>query len=329
MPEEITRSGQITRSLQLVRSIIPRKRSFSLRDHKTKLTTETTVTASSTKPPDRQTMSSPQARPGDSSPQPQHHPSHAAEQRVRKRRRRTMACTQCRSRKIRCDREYPICGRCQKSKTPANCTYEDGYVWQMPNTVSVSSSALPDRGSTGPNTPPDSALTNHHQQRPRQPLPTTAAVAGSIGGEKRDCFLETVLGAPKSVDRGQGSGVNSDLRQRVGTGGRSGNVGSIDDDGDGDDGLRASPSRQLDLSPKILMRGKETKTRFNGSGIFANLMAQVMIARRSSSHSGDADRSSSHISNHSRKKSDCLIRISRDFNPNWRESSAGSGSRSP
>lgn len=62
-------------------------------------------------------------------------PSSDPAPRARKRRRRTMACTQCRSRKLRCDREYPICGRCQKSKTPAQCTYEDGFLWQQPNTV--------------------------------------------------------------------------------------------------------------------------------------------------------------------------------------------------
>lgn len=42
-----------------------------------------------------------------------------------------------------------------------------------------------------------------------------------------------------------------------------------------DDAL--SPSQQLDLSPRIMMRGRETKTRFSGSGTFANLVAQVCV----------------------------------------------------
>jgi hypothetical protein len=36
-----------------------------------------------------------------------------------------------------------------------------------------------------------------------------------------------------------------------------------------------SPSHQLDLSPRMMMRGRETKTRFSGSGIYANVVAQV------------------------------------------------------
>jgi hypothetical protein len=45
------------------------------------------------------------------------------------------------------------------------------------------------------------------------------------------------------------------------------------DDDDADDVL--SPSHQLDLSPRMMMRGRETKTRFSGSGIYANVVAQV------------------------------------------------------
>ncbi|KAJ5118777.1 hypothetical protein N7526_010414 [Penicillium atrosanguineum] len=68
-------------------------------------------------------------------------------ERPRKRRRRTMACTQCRSRKLRCDREYPTCSRCLKSRTPTKCTYEDGFLWQQPATVPATAFAS-DRGST-------------------------------------------------------------------------------------------------------------------------------------------------------------------------------------
>lgn len=36
-----------------------------------------------------------------------------------------------------------------------------------------------------------------------------------------------------------------------------------------------SPTDHLDLAPRMMMRGRETKTRFSGSGIFASLVAQV------------------------------------------------------
>lgn len=43
---------------------------------------------------------------------------------IRKRKRKTFSCDACRKRKLRCDREYPVCGRCQKSGNAANCVFE-------------------------------------------------------------------------------------------------------------------------------------------------------------------------------------------------------------
>lgn len=100
--------------------------------------------------------------------------------RARKRRRRTMACTQCRSRKLRCDREYPICSRCQKSKNPAQCTYEDGFLWQQPSTVpattvfSGAAGGAPGGGSSGTtatatNTVPDATVNNGYNNANHNP----------------------------------------------------------------------------------------------------------------------------------------------------------------
>lgn len=207
-------------------------------------------------------------------------------QRVRKRRRRTIACAQCRSRKLKCDREYPTCGRCAKGKTPSHCSYEDGFLWQQPNTVD--SASYPDRAATNPipmslpvsiqsanpiiDQPghpvptPDSGISR--EPRPQLTNPTTACHGHGHGGEeKRDRFLETVLGAPKAA-------VNQDfmstelLHRRHPAGDSA--AGSVQEEEP-----PVSPSQALDLSPRIMMRGKETKTRYNGSGIFANLIAQV------------------------------------------------------
>ncbi|KAI9737560.1 MAG: hypothetical protein M1834_009715 [Cirrosporium novae-zelandiae] len=46
--------------------------------------------------------------------------------RDRKRRRKTLSCYLCRKRKLKCDREYPSCGRCQKAGHGDSCTYEPG-----------------------------------------------------------------------------------------------------------------------------------------------------------------------------------------------------------
>ncbi|PLB52775.1 putative C6 transcription factor [Aspergillus steynii IBT 23096] len=202
-------------------------------------------------------------------------PEPQSEPRVRKRRRRTMACTQCRSRKLRCDREYPICGRCQKGKSPSSCTYEDGFLWQQPNTVA--SPAFSDRGSTAmaqlpridrtsaAHPTPDSGISS----LPSRPFPNS--MTRKPGEEKRDRFLETVLGAPKAAVN-QEPYVNTEVLQRPrhSDDSRRALPSRPLDDNDSP----PSPSQQLDLMPRIMMRGKETKTRFNGSGIFANLIAQ-------------------------------------------------------
>ena len=41
-----------------------------------------------------------------------------------KRRRIAFSCLDCRRRKLKCDRNYPSCSRCQKGGRPQNCTYD-------------------------------------------------------------------------------------------------------------------------------------------------------------------------------------------------------------
>ncbi|KNG84458.1 C6 transcription factor [Aspergillus nomiae NRRL 13137] len=202
----------------------------------------------------------------DPEPQPEH--------RVRKRRRRTMACVQCRSRKLRCDRKLPMCSRCESSKMAVDCTYEKEFLWQQPNTVVTP--AFSERGPTGTNTisqaahlarthpTPDSALSSFTRSQQ-----TSSDTRPAL--EKRDRFLETVLGAPKAAVN-QEPYVNTELLHRSKHPGVNHHAAPSHHHGDDEDSL--SPSQQLGISPRIMMRGKETKTRFNGSGIFANLIAQ-------------------------------------------------------
>ncbi|RAL12343.1 putative C6 transcription factor [Aspergillus homomorphus CBS 101889] len=212
---------------------------------------------------------------GASAPNSQPELQQQPQQRVRKRRRRTMACMQCRSRKLRCDREYPVCGRCQKSKTPTRCTYEDGFLWQQPNTVAspvfsergptaTTQMAQTDRATAHPT--PDSGISS----LPTRPQPTSRS--SRPGEERRDKFLETVLGAPKAAVN-QEPYANTGLLQRPRQVLEPHQDNTQPHPGDEDEEL-ASPTQQLDISPRIMMRGRETKTRYNGSGIFANLIAQ-------------------------------------------------------
>ncbi|KAF2137993.1 uncharacterized protein K452DRAFT_361478 [Aplosporella prunicola CBS 121167] len=52
------------------------------------------------------------------------HSPEDANSEVRKRRRIALSCYDCRRRKLRCDREYPACGRCRKGGHADTCTYD-------------------------------------------------------------------------------------------------------------------------------------------------------------------------------------------------------------
>src|ERR1700712_1744722 len=41
-----------------------------------------------------------------------------------KRKRKTFSCYDCRRKKLRCDRLYPTCGRCQSAGRASSCAYE-------------------------------------------------------------------------------------------------------------------------------------------------------------------------------------------------------------
>ncbi|KAJ5510475.1 hypothetical protein N7453_002578 [Penicillium expansum] len=228
--------------------------------------------------------------------------------RVRKRRRRTMACTQCRTRKLRCDREYPSCSRCLKSRAPGKCTYEDGFLWQQPTTVTNTAFAS-DRGSmvsmprdTPVDTPPDSGIptgstrteTFPNSEPPRRAMAggpmhheyhglTGHALAPPYRGrphdrERKDSFLETVLGAPKAAVN-QEPYVNMGILHRPKRPAPASEQGmqaasQVDEGHIEEEEDPLSPTDQLDLAPRMMMRGRETKTRFSGSGIFASLVAQ-------------------------------------------------------
>ncbi|KAG0154163.1 hypothetical protein PDIDSM_1543 [Penicillium digitatum] len=228
--------------------------------------------------------------------------------RVRKRRRRTMACTQCRTRKLRCDREYPSCSRCLKSRTPSKCTYEDGFLWQQPSTVTTTAFA-PDRGTvvsmprdTPVDTPRDSGIptgSTRTESFPTSEPPRRAMAGGPMhheyhglmghalappyrgqphDRERKDCFLETVLGAPKAAVN-QETYVNTSILHRPKRLAPASELGmqipsQVDDAHVDEEEAPLSPTDQLDLAPRMMMRGRETKTRFSGSGIFASLVAQ-------------------------------------------------------
>lgn len=64
----------------------------------------------------------------DESGQNEPQPSSPNDARSSKRRRIALACLDCRRRKLRCDRIYPACTRCQKGGHASSCTYDAGAV---------------------------------------------------------------------------------------------------------------------------------------------------------------------------------------------------------
>lgn len=232
-----------------------------------------------------------------------------SETRPRKRRRRTVACTQCRTRKLKCDREYPTCGRCLKSRVPERCTYEDSFVWQQPNTVNaattITASASPNGGGGGTERlnnnnhiqlPPPShvqtgASSSYPTVLPAYPKSVAAAPPPQLAtptqssytssrihltsasdlrqsGTSRARFLDTVLDGPNPP-------ANSNWpRISDGDAGQPGHSHSHYH-GSGYEHALASPSQRLEIPNKVMIRGKETRTRFNGGGIISNLMLQV------------------------------------------------------
>lgn len=66
-------------------------------------------------------MSSKSAEPESRDNSPDH--DDGAEKRTSKK-RKVLSCYACRSRKMKCDRVYPVCGRCQKTGRSDQCSYD-------------------------------------------------------------------------------------------------------------------------------------------------------------------------------------------------------------
>src|SRR2546421_2065475 len=91
----------------------------------------------------------------------------------RKRRRKALSCYDCRRRKLRCDRDYPSCSRCQKAGQADSCIYEsdppepkehgDGEKPELGATVTAFETGriIPTASNTQPSIEPSSTLDRH------------------------------------------------------------------------------------------------------------------------------------------------------------------------
>lgn len=76
-------------------------------------------------------------------------PDGSPEKRASKK-RKVLSCYACRSRKMKCDRVFPVCGRCQKTGRADQCTYDPRLIEETPpggekHTDDAPSLGLPDR----------------------------------------------------------------------------------------------------------------------------------------------------------------------------------------
>ncbi|KAF2266273.1 hypothetical protein CC78DRAFT_491947 [Lojkania enalia] len=60
-----------------------------------------------------------------------HSPDGSPEKRVSKK-RKVLSCYACRNRKMKCDRVYPVCGRCQRTGRADQCTYDPRLLEDLP-----------------------------------------------------------------------------------------------------------------------------------------------------------------------------------------------------
>ena len=93
-----------------------------------------------------------------------------------KRRRIAFSCLDCRRRKLKCDRIYPSCTRCQKGGQPQNCTYDTEAVDTLNQSSGEKTGSARDYSSSG--------------GLPRA-VPRLPSVARSFAGDDGDEIIHT------------------------------------------------------------------------------------------------------------------------------------------
>jgi hypothetical protein len=90
-------------------------------------------------------------------------------QRRTSKKRKVLSCYACRNRKMKCDRVFPVCGRCQKTGRGHECTYDPRLLEESHPGAGASSFALAERpaDSNPPTDTPDALQWKHREQERR------------------------------------------------------------------------------------------------------------------------------------------------------------------
>ncbi|KAK2747292.1 hypothetical protein FQN57_002190 [Myotisia sp. PD_48] len=208
----------------------------------------------------------------------------------KKRKRRTIACLQCRNRKVKCDFEYPTCGRCLKGPCPDACAYEyAGSAWHAA-TASAKNHAAP-----------VGAEASHHHSAAVNAV-TSSSPSASSAGQLQPKLASMVTSAPVlQFHAGSTAGeLDRDKAQVVPPPGYLGGSISTINSGNGakeqpnelgnttisqpqsvvvlGNSAATSPmeagARKLLVASKKQLVGKENKTRFYGASNVSSLIAE-------------------------------------------------------
>jgi len=161
----------------------------------------------------------------------------AADKRTSKK-RKVLSCYACRSRKMKCDRVYPVCGRCQKTGRADQCSY-------------------------------DPRLLEEAQVQPGHPLTTNGnnTMFSMHDNNVNDQYTkEDSSDALRWKTRMQERRIEM-LEQNLAATSNSNNARPSQ--------LRNLPTKELGIAEEMMFRGKGFKTQFHGTSSVMSMISQV------------------------------------------------------
>lgn len=166
--------------------------------------------------------------------------------------RKVLSCYACRSRKMKCDRVYPVCGRCQKTGRTEQCSY-------------------------------DPRLLEEAQVRPGHPLTANGHNvmlnmhdSGSNENHAKDDSLEALHWKMRLQERR----IETLEKKLAAT--SNGNNASPSQ-------LKDLPIKEPEISEEMMFRGKGFKTQFHGTSSVMSMISQVRYKHASSVVVANAD----------------------------------------
>jgi hypothetical protein len=175
----------------------------------------------------------------------------AADKRTSKK-RKVLSCYACRSRKMKCDRVYPVCGRCQKTGRTDQCSYDPRLLEEAQVQHGL---PLTTNGNNTMFSIHDSSVNEQYAKEN-----SSDALRWKLRiQERRIEVLEKKLAAASN-------GSNASPSQ-----------------------LRDLPTKEPDIAEEMMFRGKGFKTQFHGTSSVMSMISQVRHKHGCSSIVAHAD----------------------------------------